>query len=110
MYISLKVLLDQIDDLQNQLSKQKETLKTVTQELEDNADSSKKEKSQSLYDIQEKQISELQKRLSMATKTIDELRQQEKNTMKDMQDLRDRQGKLLKDLGALQDKSSQDHR
>ena len=102
--------MDQIDDLQNQLSKQKQTLETVTQELEDSADSSKKEKSQSLYDIQEKQITELQKRLSIATKTIDELRQQEKNTMKDMQELRDKQGKLLKDLGALQDKSSQDHR
>jgi predicted nucleic acid-binding Zn-ribbon protein len=92
------------------MAKQKKTLESITQELEDNTDSSKKEKSQSLYDIQEKQISELQKRLSMATKTMDELRQQEKSTMKDMQDLRDRQGKLLKDMGTLQDKSGQDHR
>ena len=106
----MQVLLEQIDDLQNQLAKQKKTLETVTQELEDNTDSSKKQKSQSLYDIQEKQISELHNRLSMATKTIEELRQQDRSTMKDMQDLRDRQGKLLKDMGTLQDKSSQDHR
>ncbi|XP_028393551.1 coiled-coil domain-containing protein 18-like [Dendronephthya gigantea] len=105
-----KVLLDQIDDLQNQLAKQKATLETVTRELEDNVDSSKKEKSQSLYNIQEKQISELQHRLSMATKTIEELRQQEKSTMNDLQDMRDRQGKLLKDLSAVQEKSNQDHR
>jgi predicted transcriptional regulator len=82
----------------------------VTRELEDNTDSSKKQKSQSLYDIQETQISDLQQRLSMANKTIEELRQQEKNSIKDMQDLRDRQGKLLKDMGILQDKSTQDHR
>ena len=105
-----QVLLDQIEDLQTQLAKQKKTLETVTRELEDNTDSSKKEKSQSLYDIQENQISELQQRLSMATKTIDELRQQEKKTMKDMQDMRDRQGILLKDMGKLQDKTNQDHR
>lgn len=105
-----KILLHQIDELQNEIANHKMMVEKLTQELEENVENSKKNRTKTLCEIQEKQISELQARLSAATKTIEDLRRQDKETAKDLEDSRVRQGKLLKDLSKLQGKSAQDQK
>ena len=91
-----------------QVGKLQAKVESLTQELEDVSEDPKKAKTKSLYQVQEKQISDLKGQLSQATKTVDELRKQDKVTTRELEESRERQGKLLKDMSKLQEKSAQD--